>query len=348
MHSPDFTATLLRTSAPGLSGLTAERLFQESGLALVDDFTAWKSHFQAQILQLAAALQAKSRESFCDHVRWIRQGFAARGITPDVIGCALQALRAELADRLPEHAANTAGDYIDAALAGLSLEPEDEGRLDQSRALDGMALSYLASLRAGNEEEAARLVLAPQESGELDALTLIDQLLIPAMREMGRLWHAGEASVAEEHFVTLATGKILTRLIAAAPRSAPNGRTAMLTAVAGDQHTFPLQTIAAHFELNGWRTLGLGGDVPALDLAQAAQYFGAHIVLLGASLDTQLPAVAEAIAALRRLAPHSRILVGGQAFRHGDVWDRFGADGVAFSGAQALEIAEAWTQSPGR
>ena len=57
--------------------------------------------------------------------------------------------------------------------------------------------------------------------------------------------------------------------------------------------------VADFFELSGWRTIFLGADLPADDIAQATIDFESDVVVLSATLTTQLPAVTATIAAIR-------------------------------------------------
>ena len=83
----------------------------------------------------------------------------------------------------------------------------------------------------------------------------------------------------------------------------------------------------------------LGADVPAADVAGAAQFFGADLVVLATTLTTQIKNLQATIAALRASSGGDvSILVGGLAFADApDLWQRLGADGCAGAG-EAVEI----------
>jgi len=75
-----------------------------------------------------------------------------------------------------------------------------------------------------------------------------------------------------------------------------------------------LRAVADLFRLAGWRSLYLGANVPAAEIARAADTFDVELVVLNATLATQLKPLGEAIETIRRLAPRRKILVGGLAF----------------------------------
>jgi methanogenic corrinoid protein MtbC1 len=91
-----------------------------------------------------------------------------------------------------------------------------------------------------------------------------------------------------------------------------------------------LRAVSDLFRLAGWRSLYLGTNVPAEDIARAAAAFAVQLVVLSATLTTQLNAVGAAVSAIRRHAPRCKILVGGSAFAGlPDLWQQLGADGHA-------------------
>ena len=79
-----------------------------------------------------------------------------------------------------------------------------------------------------------------------------------------------------------------------------NGRTIVAATVAGNQHDLGIQMVADLFEANGWRAIQLGANVPSEDLAQTVEFYDADLVALAFSMLGQLPALSDAIAAVRK------------------------------------------------
>ena len=341
MTQAPIAAQFLRASADGLAGLAAARLFEGVPEDLVDDFTAWKGHLRTQILQLAAAIQAKNARGFTDHIDWVRHSFASRDIPAEVLKAAVHCLQATAVESLPDVALADVKPHLEAALARLAAPPvEAVNLLDPDRPAQALALAYVVALRSGNEEEAKRLILNALDSDRFTSTQIIDEVLAPALRETGRLWHGSEINIAEEHYVTQCTQRMLARVLDRAPKASPRGKTALLTTVSGDSHSLGILFVAAHFELNGWRTICLGSNTPARDIAEAAETFAAHVVLLGATLDTQIPALIESVGALRRRVPNVQVLAGGQAIENSTYSAaHLGVDRVTPTGATAEQAA---------
>jgi methanogenic corrinoid protein MtbC1 len=100
--------------------------------------------------------------------------------------------------------------------------------------------------------------------------------------------------------------------------------------------------VADFLELDGWDTLYLGANTPALSLAQMVIARRANVVCLSTTLAVHIRAMADTIETLRRQVGDSQIaiLVGGYPF-HIDalLWKKVNADGFALDARTALELA---------
>src|SRR5690606_37719362 len=147
-------------------------------------------------------------------------------------------------------------------------------------------------------------------------------VLLPAEREIGRLWHLARVRVAEEHLVTFAIQRAMALLAHRAPAAPANGRTVVVAAVASNAHDIALRAGADLFQLAGWRSIFLGADVPVDDLVAMLDIFEADALLLGATLVQQVMPVRQTIRSIREHCGRPvKIIVGGAAFDDGtDLW----------------------------
>lgn len=301
-------------------------------------FPAWQDYLSRQVLALASAVEDEAPELFSAGVAWSRDAFAARAMPSDGLALALTCLESVLEESLPGEAWSPLGEYFRHARheleSGVAAEPAPPGPASLAGTL---AQSYVDALVAGDEVRATSLVREALDEGRLTVQALVDSVLAPAQRELGRRWHVGAVGVGEEHYATQTTRKVLTLALSKAPRARPRERTVVVAAVAGDAHDLGLAFVAAHFELDGWRTLLLGADTPVADLVTFVLRHQPDLVALGATLDEQRVMTAEAIRALRAGRPGLRILVGGAAYAgRPELWRRSGADGHAADAAEAV------------
>lgn len=343
-HSDSFAAEVLEVSASGYAALAAERLLTtHPGVAArfsSDAVGAWKGVFGQRIVELATALRLGEPELFVARVKWARRAFAARDVPQEDLYASLEVLAAVLAAELPEEGRAAAVEVLGKAIAEFDRPAEDNDSFIDPQTDGGrLALEYLATVLEGDSRRATERLLAVVDGGMAWERMYLE-VLVPAQREVGRLWHAGELGIVEEHVVTYTTERLLALLAHRAVRAPANGKTVLSAAVAGNTHDIAVRVIADFFDMAGWRSIQLGGNLPASELATAVQYFDGDLVVLSAALSVQLPRVADAIAAIRRLEGRTvRVLVGGLAFVDApEVWRKLGADGHATDARSAVAV----------
>lgn len=331
-----FVAELLERSAAGYAGfatgLLLERVPEIVDAYGADAFTTWKAHMTQRVIELAAALAAGESRLFAARIAWTRKAFIARERNADHLRASLEALRDVLAEHLPGEATSECRGFIDAAIDSLR-DPDvglDESELDPEAPHDKIALRYLQQVLEGNVADAISTVQKAARNG-LDHAGVYLEVLLPAQREIGRLWHLGDVTVAEEHLVSATTQRSMAVLANTAPGVAPNGKTVVSAAVAGNAHDIGLRAVADLYQLAGWRSIFVGSDVPTGDLPGTLTFFEADLLLLGATLSTQIQKVAETIRVVRdRCERNVKIVVGGSAFDEApDLWQRVGGDGYS-------------------
>jgi methanogenic corrinoid protein MtbC1 len=342
----DLLATTLRESGGALAAYAAHALLQAvpDAAAVYEPrpAAAWRGFLAKRLADLAAAAAAGTPALFVAQIGWVRTAFAARGVPPAHLRAALEHLEQVLAAELPEAARPVARAYLARAAEALdrAAETDREGLAPDSPA-SRLALEYVVALLEGDGRRAVDLLLDAARDG-WSVRDLYVDVLVPALEETGRMWLGGEASVAEEHFVTATTTSLIHRLMAAVPPAGPNGKTAVVAAVAGNRHDLAAQMLANLLEMQGWRVIRLGADVPVADVAMAVREFDADTLLLSVSLPTQMEALGQTVRAVREGAADRavRILVGGAALRPArEVAERIGADAYAADIGEALAAA---------
>ena len=147
-------------------------------------------------------------------------------------------------------------------------------------------------------------MLGELENG-LPPAAIYTQVLVAAEKEIGQLWHVGDASIAEEHLVSETTRELMALIVAKRLPPQPSARSLIAASVAGNAHDIGLRAVADLFRLAGWRCLFLGANVPAAEIARAAESFDVDLVVLNATLGDadQAPGRGDRDAAQPRAAP---------------------------------------------
>ena len=339
-----FAAELLETSASGYAALATERLLAKYP-ELATRFApnaggTWKAALAQRIVELAAALRLGEPRLFVARITWARRAFEARAVPESDLRASLEVLSTVLGEELPDAVGAGARTLLDAALRELDQPVADgDSEIDPHSAEGRLALEYLATVLEGDSRAATARVLAAVDAGlAVEAAYL--KVLVPAQREVGRLWHAGELGIVEEHVVTYTTERLLALLAHRATRAPANGRTVVCATVTGNAHDIAVRVLADFFDIAGWRAVHLGASVPVPELATALQYFDGDLLVLSAALSVQLPRLAEAVAAVKRLEGRPvRVMVGGMAFNDApEIWRKLGADGYAPDAQAAVAL----------
>jgi len=141
--------------------------------------------------------------------------------------------------------------------------------------------------------------------------TLLSEVVLPYLQELGARWERGEASIAQEHF---ASGLLRGRLLGMARGWGRGlGPLAVLACLPGERHELGLISFGLALHERGWRIVYLGADAPVETVAEVGADLSPSLVVLSA-ITTEL--VAQALPALRELAAHHRVALGGAAARH--------------------------------
>jgi 5-methyltetrahydrofolate--homocysteine methyltransferase len=180
-------------------------------------------------------------------------------------------------------------------------------------------------------------------SAGIDAQTILNQGLIPAMAEVGRLFEEGEYFVPEMLIAARAMQGgmgLLKPLLKEADVKAA-GRVVIGT-VKGDLHDIGKNLVAMMLEGAGFEIIDLGNDVPPEKFVEAARLHQADIVAMSALLTTTMVNMKSTIEAIEAagLRRKVKILIGGapvtESYAH-----QIGADGYGEDASRAVQAAKA-------
>lgn len=226
----------------------------------------------------------------------------------DVAGLALKELR-DMANE-DKLAANKAGPLASARPRTQPARNYLEACLDAIDQMDSVALDAVLS----------------NASVDLSVPMLLEQLLMPLMREIGERWHDGTFRVAHEHLASALVRSFMGALRNVGPP--PAGAPEIIVATpAGTRHEIGALMVAVLAASDGWRVTYLGPDLPAEDIAAATKSKGARAVALSIVYPTDDPQLGRELKRLGgQLGRDVSLLVGGaSAHAYREVLDDIGA-----------------------
>jgi methanogenic corrinoid protein MtbC1 len=166
-------------------------------------------------------------------------------------------------------------------------------------------------------------------------------LLMPAERELGHRWQQGDYLVSEEHAAT-ATIETVISLLAGSFDQPDDAPTVVVATAEGDDHSLPARAAAAHLLFLGYRTLFLGANVLAEDLAEYLESEDPDALVLSCAMGTHLPGARAVIAASHQAGVP--VIAGGKGFGRDGRWaNAIGADEWVGSLKEIAGTLETWT-----
>ena len=159
----------------------------------------------------------------------------------------------------------------------------------------------------------------------LSPTRMLDEVLMPILREIGERWRSGELRPAHEHFATAMLRSFLGN-VPVTYSSSEDAPLAIVTTPAGQLHELGALGAAVTAGLDGWRPLYLGPNLPAEDIAMAVRDCGARLVALSIVYPPDDRRISDELRRLRRLLPPDvPVLVGGaSASSYADVLRELG------------------------
>jgi 5-methyltetrahydrofolate--homocysteine methyltransferase len=195
-----------------------------------------------------------------------------------------------------------------------------------------------AAIKRGDQEAVKVGLDALLDEGH-SAGELLD-VMIESLREVGEAFSRGEAFVPEMLIAAEAMQAGSDHLGPELIKSSGGTKLGkfMIATVSGDLHDVGKNLVALVFKGNGFDVVDLGVDVPASSIVAACEENRPDIVGLSALLTTTMPAMAEAVQAVKTKYPGVKVMVGGAPITKGYA-DRIGADAYSSDAAAAVEVA---------
>jgi MerR family transcriptional regulator, light-induced transcriptional regulator len=168
--------------------------------------------------------------------------------------------------------------------------------------------------------------------------TLLSEVVVPYLQDLGERWQRGEVSVAQEHF---ASGVLRGRLLGLARGWGLGlGPVAVLACLPGEQHDLGLIAFGLALRSRGWRIVYIGPDSPIDTVEEASRWLEPSLVVLNAVSPERVRPV---LPKLRTLARRHRLALGGAAAQDATL-DRSGI--LALTGDPTAEAARVATIIP--
>lgn len=241
-----------------------------------------------------------------NQLRWLAGMMGRRGFGPSYFGRMLEAWSVAMASELPRPAAAELVQPIDELRHNLGALVESAQALPQP---DAEVAGFVQLLLDRERRAAAQAALARKTPVTRTA----DELVLPALRHIGRLWEEARISAADEHAATEICRYVLYRMFDAVGPGPASGHKALVACVPGEEHELGAELVAEHLRLSGWGVFAVGRSAPEADIVAALASFSPDVAFLSVTLVVNLPAAKRLIDAALSARPQLGIVLGGRA-----------------------------------
>lgn len=152
-----------------------------------------------------------------------------------------------------------------------------------------------------------------------------DEIIKPAMHEIGEMWRAGKISVVDEHTATFATIHALVEVGLIVGEKEGSEKLALVGCAEGEFHHVAALLVCHLLESESWKVVYLGGHTPLFSFAEAIQKLNADLACISITMTDNIERAARDFEGLRRAAAkrNAKIILGGAALEDTEVRARF-------------------------
>ena len=282
-------------------------------------------------------------------VVWVYRSYHKHGFSYDYFPLELRAWQTAIADQLPAAAAKE----IHLIYQWLLDHHKEFCELADSETYTTFSTEFdsqdqmrilLSHMLNNNYRSCIDLAVESIHSTE-DLSRFYQEVMTPALYEVGRLWERGEISAAQEHLATAISMRIMSAMYGNFVLGDASKGRAVITAAPNEYHEVGARMISDQLEMDGWQVDYLGANAPAADVLTLLRRNAPFMIGFSIVVPFHIEAVGRIIEAIRadKSLENIKVMVGGPAFSlEPELCQKIGADGCAINGEQAVALARKW------
>ena len=174
-----------------------------------------------------------------------------------------------------------------------------------------------------------------------EAKALLDEVLLPAINEVGELFDKGKyflpQLIASAEAMKASIEYMEPVLLQA--KSGTDMPTVVIATVEGDIHDIGKNLVALMLKNYGFHVIDLGKDVPKERIIEAAREHHAQVIALSALMTTTMQQMRHVIDYAKEQKMDAKIIVGGAVITQ-EYADEIGADGYSKDAADAVKLTQ--------
>jgi methanogenic corrinoid protein MtbC1 len=203
----------------------------------------------------------------------------------------------------------------------------------------GLSERFKQAALSGHNGFTSSLLNQYQTHG-LSLAAIAEEIIRPAMHDIGEMWRTGKIGVLDEHLATLATTRALAELHSKIERKHDSDRLALVGCSEGELHHLASSLVCDLLESRGWQVIYLGQHTPLFSFAEAIARFKPELVCISITMSDNLERAARDYEELRRAASKqkARVIMGGAALKDEEIRARFRGASYAATLQDLLDV----------
>ena len=220
--------------------------------------------------------------------------------------------------------------------AGIRMKQTAAGQTQEDTVKDRLYADVLKGNGSAIVEDTKRALSEGQE-----AKTLLDEILLPAINEVGDLFDKGKYFLPQ----LIASAEAMKASIEYLEpllmdnKSGQEMPTVVIATVEGDIHDIGKNLVALMLKNYGFKVIDLGKDVPKEKIIEAAKEHHAQVIALSALMTTTMQQMKQVIEYAKARQVDAKIIVGGAVITQ-EYADEIGADGYSKDAADAVKLTK--------
>jgi methanogenic corrinoid protein MtbC1 len=205
--------------------------------------------------------------------------------------------------------------------------------------------SELLELLFRNEKYKAEQVFRSFFRNSSSDEALINNLILPVLWEIGRLWRDNEINVADEHLAVANLRMIYQSFFRMLIPGEKKGEKIAISCVPGEEHEIGDDLLSLYLERRGWPVNFIGHNTPEGEILKMVEKDSPFALILSVSLISHLPALESLVAELQGRFPELKIISGGRAVQQAKEAIKQIVDGVPDSFEECHKILDDMVKS---
>ncbi len=177
---------------------------------------------------------------------------------------------------------------------------------------EAVYFNFLDNLTAGDKIKCIKIIDGLMESGT-DIKEIYLELIQKSMYRVGQLWSRDKLSVTEEHIASQIIVNIIDIMYPKITQTPKNGKSIIISCLDKEFHEIGPRIISDYFEMNGWKSIFLGANVPAKELVNYIEKNSPDVLGISINYYVNMCRLTHLLEEISGKYPDLKIIIGGQA-----------------------------------